>query len=73
MPNHQSPRKKAEGVAPPPELVAAVKDLVAEGSEKTAAKVLGIGAGTVARLKGGLPCRPGTIELARLRLAARAS
>jgi hypothetical protein len=61
-------RNAAEGVTPPARLVARIRRLVELEGEPDVALMLGIARATVTRLRGGLPCRAGTIALAAQRL-----
>lgn len=63
-------RKTSQGIAPPAEMVAAVRKLVEEDAEARVAERLGVGVSTVTRLRAGLPVRAGTIALVEKRLAA---
>jgi hypothetical protein len=66
--NSESRKRPGDGEIPPDDLVVAVRLAVAADGEKATSKRLGIGRSTVSRLRGGLPCRAGTIALARQRL-----
>lgn len=63
--------RREQGVSPPAEVVAAVRQMVDDSSQAGAAGALGIGVVTVVRLCAGAPVRPGTIALVQQRLAER--